>query len=92
MGASRLCKAELEDVTAWQRGELVFRSVTMDEMLIILQRRFDVTFHYRQGRFNADKYNIRFSDKASLEEVLTIIKAVAGDFTYHIDRKECYIK
>lgn len=92
MGTSRICKAEVDDVTAWQRGELVFRSVTVDEMLAILQRRFDVVFHYSQGKFNEDKYNIRFSDKASLEEVLTIMKAVVGDFTYHIENRDCIIK
>lgn len=92
MGASRLCKAELEDVTAWQRGELVFRSVTVEDMLIILQRRFDVHFHYRPGRFNEDRYSIRFSEKASFEEVLKVMKAVIGDFKYHIVGKECYIQ
>lgn len=92
MGASRLCKAELEDVTAWQRGELVFSSVTVEDMLVILQRRFDVHFHYRPGRFNEDKYNIRFSDKASFEEVLKVMKAVIGNFQYRIVGEECYIQ
>lgn len=83
-GQSRLNNAEVEDVIAWQRGVLVFRSVTVQEMITTLQRKYNVTIEYHEDRFNDDKYNFRFSEKATLQEVLGIMKEIVGDFEYSI--------
>lgn len=81
-GASYLMDANVEDVTAWQRGILVFRSVTVKDMMITLQRRYNVTIQYNEARFNNDKYNFRFSEKATIQEVFTVMKEVIGGFDY----------
>ena len=91
-GKSLLVKVDVEDATAWQRGELVFRSVTVKEMGTVLQRKFNVRFHCAPNRFNNDKYNFRFSDKASFDEVMKIMKSVIGDFSYRIEGQDCYIE
>lgn len=91
-GESVLTKADVDDVTAWQRGELVFHSVTVKEMSATLQRRFNVRFHCISNRFNDDKYNFRFSDKASFHEVMKIMQSVIGDFDYRIEGNDCYIE
>lgn len=91
-GVSLLTRVDVEDTTAWQRGELVFRSVTVKEMGTVLQRKFNVRFHCAPNRFNDDKYNFRFSDKASFDEVMKIMKSVIGDFSYRIEGHDCYIE
>lgn len=91
-GVSLLTRVDVEDATAWQRGELVFRSVTVKEMGTVLQRKFNVRFHCAPNRFNDDKYNFRFSDKASFDEVMKIMKSVIGDFSYRIEGHDCYIE
>ena len=91
-GVSLLTRVDVEDATAWQRGELVFRSVTVKEMGTVLQRKFNVRFHCAPNRFNDDKYNFRFSDKASFAEVMKIVQSVVGDFSYRIEGHDCYIE
>ena len=91
-GESSLAKVDVADATAWQRGELVFRSVTVKEIAAVLQRKFNVRFYGTSNRFNDDKYNFRFSDKASFDEVMKIIQSVVGDFSYRIEGHDCYIE
>ena len=45
-GKSKLAEANIEDVTAWQKGMYVFRGVTMSAILNELERRYAVTFQY----------------------------------------------
>lgn len=91
-GESSLAKVDVADATAWQRGELVFRSVTVKEIVVVLQRKFNVRFYGTSNHFNDDKYNFRFSDKASFDEVMKIIQSVVGDFSYRIEGHDCYIE
>lgn len=83
---------ETDDVTAWTRGELVFRSVTLIEMFGELQRRYGVEFVYDKGRFDDDMYNFRFSSQDKLTEVLDIMKEVIGNFEYTIQGTRCVLK
>ena len=65
----------IEDVTAWQRGELVFSD----------------TFVYSLHSLNNKSYSFRFQQQATLEEVMKIITQVAGDVKYIIKGNKCYI-
>ena len=89
---SRIADANLEDVTAWQRGQIIFRGNTMEEILLILERRFGVTFQYNTNLFADDKYNFSFSKNADIGEVMEVMKEVTGKFTYNINKNICYMK
>lgn len=91
-GKSRLSEANVDDVTAWQKGILIFNGMTIKEMTSILQRKYNVHFQCNPDLFNDDKYNFRFSEKATLQEVLKIMKEVVVGFEYRIDGNTCYIK
>lgn len=89
---SVLAVADLEDVTAWQKGLFVFRSVMLEEVLTTLERRYAITFQYNANFLNEDKYNFRFREKSTIEDVMAIIQEVVGEFSYKIDDDICYIK
>lgn len=89
---STLGETDLEDVTAWQRGMYVFRGSTIKDIFSALERRYAVTFQYNASSFNEDKYNFRFREKSEITDVMTIIEAVVGGFTYKIEGDICYIK
>ena len=38
---------DMNDITAWQRGELVFREMNVKEIITILERKYPYTFEYR---------------------------------------------
>jgi len=89
---SNITDADLGYVTAWQRGQIVFRGSTMEEILQTLERRFDITFQYNMNLFTNDKYNFSFSKNADVGEVMEVMKEVTGKFTYKIDKNICYMK
>lgn len=81
----------IPDVTAWQRGELVFKSTTLKEILTILARKYPYDFSYNLASLKDDQYTFKFKDDASLPEVMDIISQVAGGIRYKIENNTCYI-
>lgn len=89
---SILTNADLENVTAWQKGMSLFRGVTMKEILATLERRYGITFQYNADLFNDDKYNFRFREKTNIEDIMVIVQEVVGKFEYRLEGNTCYIK
>lgn len=89
---SKIENANLEDVTAWQRGQIVFRGNTMAEILLTLERRFAITFQYNLELFTHDKYNFSFRKDADITEIMDVMKEVTGRFTYRLNGNICYMK
>jgi ferric-dicitrate binding protein FerR (iron transport regulator) len=75
---------DLHDATAWQRGELVFRGITIPDILPVLERRYAVSFQYNSSVITDDKFNFYFKKETSLVDIMEIIKTVAGTFDYTI--------
>lgn len=86
-------RPDMQDVTAWQRGELVFSEMTLKEIVTVLERKYPYDFVYSLRGLKDDKLTFRFRDNASLEEVMGIVTKVAGDIGYRIDdrSKTCYL-
>lgn len=85
----RIEKTNIEDVTAWQRGELVFRGATVEEIVKVLERKYGVMFHNNSK--NADVYNFKFQKDASLSKVLEVMGNVVDNFSYKLTEDICYI-
>ncbi|MDY5352862.1 FecR family protein [Bacteroides pyogenes] len=83
--------AQIEDVTAWQRGELFFSNMHLEDIFTNLERKFPYTFVYSFHSLKNSTYSFRFRNKATLEEVMTIISQVVGDIKYTIKGNKCYI-
>jgi ferric-dicitrate binding protein FerR (iron transport regulator) len=90
-GQISITQADINEATAWQRGELIFRGVTVKEILNVLERKYAVSFQYKSDTLNDDKFNFRFKKESSLPEVLNIIKEVADEFNYKIINDMYYI-
>lgn len=88
---SSLSHPDLLSVTAWQRGELIFKSSTLEEIITVLERKFPVTFVYAVNTLRNDKYTFRFSEDAPLQEIMDIIVEVSGHIQYRIENGTYYI-
>ena len=82
---------DMKDVTAWQKGELVFNRKTITEIITILERKYDCKFFYNQHSLKNDRYSFRFKDNPPLSEVMDVIVDVAGDLCFKIEHDKCYI-
>ena len=89
---SKVADANLEDVTAWKRGQIIFRGSTMEEILLTLERRFDITFQYNTNLFTNDEYNFSFSKNTDIGEVIKILFRYSLTATNTIDKNICYMK
>ena len=82
---------QMGDVTAWQRGELVFSNMSLEDIFTNLERKFPYTFVYSLHSLSNNTYSFRFQKQASLKEVMEIMAQVVGDVKYSIKGKKCYV-
>lgn len=82
---------DIDDVTAWQRGELVFRQTTVSDIIRVLERKYNYKFIYSLHDLKNDRFSFRFRDDASLTEVMDVIVDVAGYLDFKIEKDKCYI-
>ena len=81
----------MQDVTAWQHGEIVFRSMTLEEIFTRLERKYPYTFVYSFRSLKEDRFNLTFGQNASIEEIMDIVARVTGNLDYQIVGDKCYI-
>lgn len=85
-------KPDLKDATAWQRGEIVIKDLTLCEIISVLKRKYDYEFVYRKKELSGDRYRFRLRDDAPLREVMEIITDVAGNLSFEITGNKCHIR
>lgn len=82
----------MDDVTAWQRGELVLQKMTLTDIINVLERKLILMPLYIVFKnLKNDRFSFRFKDNAPLEEVMEIIVNVVGQMDYRIVEDKCYL-
>lgn len=82
---------EISDVMAWQRGELVFSNMHLEDIFTNLERKFPYAFVYSLHSMKKNTYSFRFRNQATMEEVMEIISQVVGDVNYVLEGNKCYV-
>jgi len=90
--AVRLTRPEIRDITAWQRGELVLSNLTLSEILKELETRFSQQFIYQESSLPSDRYTFRFNSGMNLEEIMDVIKDVAGNLSVTVNDRFCKVQ
>ena len=49
---------DMKEVTAWQRGELVFREMSVKDIITVLERKYPYTFEYQLNNKKEEKYSL----------------------------------
>ncbi|MDE6629464.1 MAG: FecR domain-containing protein [Muribaculaceae bacterium] len=84
--------ARPDDVTAWQRGEIVFNNLTLPEILAELNNRFSHRFVYNAAQLPDDRFTFRFRKGMTINDVMAIVSDVAGNITVSIDDDTCKVR
>ena len=50
----------MDDVTAWQRGELVLQKMTLTDIINVLERKYPYAFVYSIKNLKNDRFSFRF--------------------------------
>lgn len=88
---SSLRLPRMDDVTAWQRGELVFSDMYLEDVFTDLERKFPYTLVYSANSLKDNTYSFRFRNQATLDEIMRIIEQVVGTINYEIKGNKCYV-
>lgn len=84
--------AVISDITAWQRGEIVFNNVSLAEIIAELENRFTNKFVYNVASLPPDRYTFRFRKGMTLQEVMKVVSDVTGNVSCRVDSTTCKIQ
>lgn len=87
-----ILRPHLNNVTAWQRGEMIFDNATLAEILCELETRFPRDFIYNASSLPTDRYSFRFRKGMPIEEVMGIVSDVVGDLNVNITDTTCRVQ
>ena len=71
-------------------GYLIFEEASFRELMVSLQRRYNVVIHYDSKKYEGSLYNVKFSPNESIEGTLSVLKQLIG-FEYKIDKNVIFI-
>lgn len=80
---------DVNDQVAWVKGELVFHSKPFKDILVVLERKYNVRIENRYPELNAGRYRGTF-DTETIEEVLGTFTE-SRLFDYHIENNTVII-
>lgn len=87
---AQVSSPNMADVTAWQRGEVVFKEKTLSQIFSTLERKYPYSFHYRLQALGTDRYTLHFPDNAPINSVMDVIVRVTGRHGYRVSGSDCY--
>lgn len=90
--SSRISEVDVNLYTSWIGGELVFRDTPFDEILTMLERRYNVSIENSKPDLNDKLLNARFSvEIETIDDVLRSMKNILG-YKYQIDGRTIQIE
>ena len=60
--------------TEWRAGGLSFEMMYLEEIAKLLERNYDVVFHFRNQRIKSLRFSGYFNNNESLTDILKVIK------------------
>ena len=83
-------KVEPEYFTSWRTGELLFKDATLNDLVVELERIYDIKFHIVDKKLGEFRFRGMFSYNNNLIEALEKIKRTA-QIDYRIENKEVWL-
>lgn len=80
-----------EDVLAWEKGRMVFRSASLYSVINEIERHYGVTVYLNSGNLNEERLTVKFLPDESLEVVLFTLQQLVPGFEYKIKGDTVYI-
>lgn len=85
-------KGFVSETTSWESGDLLFRSESIQGVLRILERHFNVNIYLTTDRYNDAVITASFIHGEKLEDLLKALSAVIPGMKYNIDKDNVYLK
>lgn len=73
-----------------RKGFLVFDNTPVEEILVALERKYNVTFHYNTSFYRNHTYNVKFMPGETVGEAMEVLRLLTG-MNYTIQGSNIYI-
>jgi transmembrane sensor len=79
-----------EDIMEWKSGEVHLSNAPIEEVAVTLNSLYDVRFSYDKEAMKTYRFNLRFSNKLTLNQVLSMLERING-IEYDLRKNEVII-
>ncbi len=76
----------------WKEGGLNFSSSSFHDIMMTLERVYNIKVHVQTSVYNENRLTIHFNKNESIENVMMLIKAMVPGLEYHVDGRDIYIQ
>ena len=91
-GATSIMEIDADEVISWKDGELRIKSLSLNQVMKIIERRYDVNVHITTAAYNNAVLTIKFLNGESLEQVMEAISRLIPGMSYSIEDHDLYIR
>ena len=90
-GQQEKVHANIDYVLAWEKGQMVFQSTSLQTIIKELERRHNVSVYLNTANFKDEKLTVKFLYDESLEEILRTLQQIIIGFRYKIVGDKIFI-
>ena len=91
-GAAAIMGIDADDVVSWKDGEFRIKSMSLSQVMKIIERRYDVNVHITTAAYNNAVLTIKFLNGESVEQVMEAISRLIPGMSYSIEDHDIYIR
>lgn len=78
-------EVDAKRLNKWIDGNLIFQDADFEEIIISLERKYNVRINYDVSKFAGRKYYIRINQEESITDALSLLKYLIQDLNYTIN-------
>ena len=90
-GKSEHKHTRLDYVLAWEKGQMVFQSVSLYTVINEIERKYGVTVYLNSKGLKDERLTVKFLHDETLEEVFYTLQQIIAGLRYKIDGDKVYI-
>lgn len=90
-GQSEHKRVRLDYVLAWEKGQMVFQSVSLYTVIKEIERNHGVTIYLNSKGLKDERLTVKFLHDETLEEVFYTLQQIIAGFKYKIEGDKVYI-
>lgn len=90
-GRSEHKHARLDYVLAWEKGQMVFQSVSLYTVIKEIERSYGVTVYLNSKGLKDERLTVKFLHEETLEEIFYTLQQIIAGFQYKIEGDKVYI-
>lgn len=91
-GEAKVPHVNAAEDTAWERGDMCFRSVSIHDIARAIERKYGINTYITSGKYDGMILTAKFVHGETLEQMLSAICKLVPGMRYRIENNSVYIR